>query len=560
MTPGDLTPPSDLESRLRFETLIADLSSRFDNAPVEEVDGGIEDAQSRVCLFFDLDLSALWLWSPDDRSEPTRPHLCCRLGGAPVPEGMDARRSFPWCFDQIRGGKVVSLTRVDDAPPEAARDRETCHDLGLKSVLILPLSTIGSPVNGALTFASMREERDWPDHLVTRLRLVARLFADALTRKRADAALRESIARLDLATVNAGVGIWSVDFESLRVWVSPLMREQQLLDPAREITYRGLLDAVHPADRETVDQAMRHASQTDTLLFVEYRIVQPDGTLRWIAARGRRSGSGGGEPYRLLGVSMDVTERKTSEAEVEKQRARILHANRAAQTSVLTASLAHELSQPLAAILTNAQAGLRLMERDNPDIEELREILGDIVSDDKRAAAVIDGLRATLRREGGVRTRIDLVDTIRGVLRLVHNELTDQGIELRARMDFDGAVLADRTQVQLVVLNLVTNAVEAMRTVPVPRRRLDVTATRSGPGEALVTVRDSGPGIPENQRRKMFEAFWTTRPPEIGLGLQISRSIVQSHGGRLWFTDNPDHGATFHFTLPLANGPGSVGK
>jgi two-component system, LuxR family, sensor kinase FixL len=237
---------------------------------------------------------------------------------------------------------------------------------------------------------------------------------------------------------------------------------------------------------------------------------------------------------------------------MQRLRLHLWHADRVAQTGAITASLAHELNQPLTAILSNAQAGLRFMDGGNPDLGEIRAILTDIVHDDKRAGAVIGGLRNMLRRKETERERINLRETIEQVLFLVHSELVGQQVELRQRLDPDSLVLADQGQVQQVILNLVMNAVQAMQGQPAGQRRLELTLTRTHTGEALVAVRDSGPGIPENQLGKLFEAFWTTKNQGLGIGLHISRSIVESHGGHLSFTNNLDQGATFSFTLPMA--------
>jgi C4-dicarboxylate-specific signal transduction histidine kinase len=227
------------------------------------------------------------------------------------------------------------------------------------------------------------------------------------------------------------------------------------------------------------------------------------------------------------------------------------HTDRVAQTGAITASLAHELNQPLTAILSNAQAGLRFLDGGNADLGEIRAILVDIVHDDKRAGTIISGLRTMLRRKETPRERTNLAHTIEEVLALVHSELVSRHVDLRQRLEPGAWVLADKGQVQQVMLNLLMNAAEAMQDQPADQRPLELTLTRTDTGEALVAVRDSGPGIPEDQQDKLFEAFWTTKPMGLGIGLPISRSIIESHGGRLFFTNNPDQGATFSFTLPL---------
>jgi PAS domain S-box-containing protein len=251
-------------------------------------------------------------------------------------------------------------------------------------------------------------------------------------------------------------------------------------------------------------------------------------------------------------VHRDVSARKKTEAELERLRMDIWHAHRVAQTGAISASLAHELNQPLAAILSNAQAGVRLMSREDPDLDEIRAILTDIVQDDKRAAAVIHGLRAMLRRKETRRETLDLTKTTREVLALAHSELIAHDIDVVLRPESDFLLSADKAQIQQVILNLVMNAIEAMEGLPPERRRLEVSLTPNTAGEVLLAVRDWGPGIPESEQQSVFDAFRSTKPQGMGIGLMICRSIIESHGGNLWFANNEDQGVTFFVTLPLS--------
>ena len=180
----------ELEARLRFETLIADLSLKFINLPASEVDREIEDAQRRVCQCLGLDLSALWQWSAESPGFLALTHLYRSLEGPPTPEPMDAQEYFPWCLQQLMAGKVVAVSSMEELPPEAARDREVCRQWGIKSNLTIPLSAGGGPLIGALGFNVMKEERLWPEALVKRLQLVAQIFANAITRNAPDQVLQ----------------------------------------------------------------------------------------------------------------------------------------------------------------------------------------------------------------------------------------------------------------------------------------------------------------------------------------------------------------------------------
>jgi two-component system sensor kinase FixL len=251
----------------------------------------------------------------------------------------------------------------------------------------------------------------------------------------------------------------------------------------------------------------------------------------------------------LTGFVRDMSERRRSEEQLLQLRQQLWHTDRVAQTGAITASLAHEINQPLAAILSNAQAGLRFMAGENFDREEIREILTDIVNDDKRAGAVISGLRTLLQRRETQREQIRLADTIQEVFTLLHGELLSRQVECSLRLESDCQVMADKPQIQQVILNLAMNAMEAMNDQPAGQRQLQVTLTHDSAGTAQVAVYNSGPGIPEDQQGKLFEAFWTTKEQGMGIGLPIARSIIESHGGRIWLASNPDRGVTFYLTL-----------
>jgi C4-dicarboxylate-specific signal transduction histidine kinase len=246
----------------------------------------------------------------------------------------------------------------------------------------------------------------------------------------------------------------------------------------------------------------------------------------------------------------DVTERKRLAAETRRLQIELVHADRVTRTGALTASLAHELNQPLAAILSNAQAALRFLAQEKPDLGEIREILTDIVRDDKRASAVISGLRTMLRRQEPVRVGLDVAGTIREVLVLLNSELLTHQVEVTADFEAGCSVLADKAQLQQVVLNLVMNAIQAMQGQAAEERRLALSVSRTGEGEVRVAVRDAGVGIPEEKLATVFNPFWTTKDQGMGLGLAVCRAILEAHGGAIWVEPNQDRGVTFFFRLP----------
>jgi two-component system sensor kinase FixL len=693
MSTGEPAPlaTSSLGSRLEFETLLADLSSRFINLPPADVDRQIEGAQRRICEHLGLDMSSLWQWSTAACTTLVLTHLCQLQDGPPIPERMAADEYFPWVQKQALAGRTTTLCSMAELPAEAARDGETYRHLGIKSALVIPLSVGGEKLVGAVSFNSLRAERDWPDTLVGRLQLVAQVFANALARKHSDEALRESEARLSLAADAAEAGLWILDYRTRAFWATERARAIFGYSPDDVVSLERVESSVHPDDWDLVRGAIERSARAGEPLAVEYRIALP-GTdrVRWISSRGRPQLTPTGEPERLMGISIDVTERRraeealrTSEArlsagaelaglgfyevdfgagsmyiddrmhdvcgispDLEKglqplefwmehlhpdDRARVLglreqlqdgrlerfsleyrylhpargerwiqhvagarsrgaggraartygvlrditprkkaeeelarlrtdiwHAHRVAQTGAIAASLAHELNQPLAAILSNAQAGVRLLAGQDPDLDEIREILTDIVHDDKRAADVIVGLRAMLRRKGTQRERLNLATTMRDVLALARSELLAHAIEVELRADGDFPLSADRGQIQQVMLNLVTNAIEAMADQPSERRRLEISLESPAAGTVLLAVRDRGRGIPEDEQTRVFDAFWTTKEHGMGIGLPICRTIIESHGGHLWFANNEDYGVTFFVSLPVSTHPDPI--
>ncbi len=304
-----------VKEQLQFETLLSEVSAGFVNVPAERLDSVIQDAQRRICEFLEVDLSALWQLSVENPDTMYLTHLFRPLGGPQVPERMEAKEYFPWNLQQLKAGKVIAIS-TEEAPKEAARDQEVWRHYGIKSLLNFPLSVGGDLLIGVLTFAAMREERTWPEPLVKQLQLIARVFADAIARKRADHELHESAVRLSLATDAAGAGLWIMDLDTTRVWVSEKTRELFHFRADEILTYNNFFERIHPDDHEGVKRAMQEALQTGKELKCDYRIILPNGDIRWIVANGRRYPET--NPTRLMGASVDITQRKEMEESVRK--------------------------------------------------------------------------------------------------------------------------------------------------------------------------------------------------------------------------------------------------
>jgi len=318
MTSQGTVARSDLEERLRFESMLTELSSNFVNLAPDAVDAEIIEAQRRVCESLGIDMSTLWQWSPEPPHDLVMTHLYRPLGGPPVPEKMDATGFFPWCQENILAGRTICLRSIGDAPPEAATDIEMWRHFGIKSALTFPLSAGGGPVFGALGFNTQTRELAWPEEIVSRLRLVSQVLANALDRKRKDAYLRESQERLLLAAESAAIGMWAFDVAEQRFWANERGREIFGFAGDEEITLKRFLDSVHPDCRRVVKDAVSRAIDEGSPVDIEYRFVMPDGTERWAHSCGRIQGASAVRTKRLLGATIDVTERKSAEGELRR--------------------------------------------------------------------------------------------------------------------------------------------------------------------------------------------------------------------------------------------------
>jgi two-component system sensor kinase FixL len=254
------------------------------------------------------------------------------------------------------------------------------------------------------------------------------------------------------------------------------------------------------------------------------------------------------------GADTDVTERKRAEQESFDARREMLRMERLSRMGELTASLAHELNQPLTAILSNAQAGLRFLQSEKPDLNELREILQDISSDDKRAGSVIRSLRAMMKQEEREREPLSINEMVREVVTLFHSEAVLRNVVIDMELTESlPPLLADKIQLQQVVLNLMMNAAEAMDHEAPERRKIFLKTRRTDHGAIQVAIQDCGPGIEQEKLDRVFQPFFTTKGAGLGMGLSFSRSIIEAHGGRLWAENNRDKGATFYFELPVTS-------
>ena len=376
--------------------------------------------------------------------------------------------------------------------------------------------------------------------------------------RRSKEALRVSEERMSLAVERAQMAVWDWDVTSDRVWMTEEGRKFFDFEPGEPLHYANLAGRVHPDDAAVRATAILHALETRGSYEAEYRIVLPDGSVRWIAARGHSPTSGGVDaPPRILGVSIDITRQKLAAAEAQLQREELAHLSRVATLSALSGSLAHELGQPLASIFNNARAGQRFLSKDAPDLVELRAIFADIVSEDRRAGEIIASLRTMLRRGEVARQLVSVNDSLDELLRLTRSDLIARGVSISTLTTGDlPPAMTDRVQLQQVVLNLIVNACDAMASNPPEARNLTLT-TFLAQNEVRIGVLDCGVGLPDDVET-LFQPFHTTKEGGLGMGLSICRTLVTSHGGRLWAERRAEGGAAFYVALPLANDDGEI--
>jgi two-component system, LuxR family, sensor kinase FixL len=275
--------------------------------------------------------------------------------------------------------------------------------------------------------------------------------------------------------------------------------------------------------------------------------------VRWIVSRGRVEFDGAGKPILARGVSHDITNRKEAEQELQNLRREIAHVDRVSVMGQLASALAHEINQPLGAILRNAEAAELFMQDKSPDLDEIRAILADIRKDDQRAGNVIDRMRGLLKRQDLHKRPVDVDELVGEVAALVRSDATARHIRLElAVADNLPPVFGDLVHLQQVLLNLIVNGMDALDDANREDRRVSVTAALDGSRTVEIAVSDSGPGIPADKLTHIFDPFFTTKPKGMGMGLPISQTIIAAHNGRLWAENRDEGGASFRFTLPIA--------
>lgn len=374
-------------------------------------------------------------------------------------------------------------------------------------------------------------------------------------RDKTEQTLRERDERVGLAAETANLALWTVDFENRQSWMSDKGRALFGFGRDEVFSRESFLARVHPEDREKVDGSIEKARSGSDGFGIEYRLLRPDGGIRSLVAHGRYLRNDRGQITELIGVAADVTSQINAGRELRLQREEITRLNRFATVGEMAASLAHELNQPLAAIISNAHAGMRFIDKGAGRPDSIREILVDVAEDAQRANDIIRNVRNAIRKDNSNRKRLDTNRIIKTVVDMVRPDVAADLSRIETDLEENlPAVEGDPTQIQQVLINLVNNAFEAMRDIPIDRRIVEIVTERDGGGAIKISVRDHGPGVEAENRERVFEQFFTTKEEGLGMGLAIVRSIIEAHGGSI-FTDNVDGGgARFSFVLPIANG------
>jgi PAS domain S-box-containing protein len=411
---------------------------------------------------------------------------------------------------------------------------------------------------------------------------------DITERKRVEEELRESERRYRYIFDSAGVSIWEEDFSQVKAAIDELkatdigdFREYVATHPE---FVRKTVPLVKVIDVNSATVKLFNANSKGQLLVSLQKIFLPETEEVFAAelialAEGRTSFESetvlqtvnGHRLTVLFGITfptqpakldsvlvtmMDITERKRAEEELQKTQAELAHVARVTTMGELTSSIAHEVNQPLAAIVTNGNACLRWLSNDPPNVEEARQTVTRMVKDGHRASEVVGRIRAFFRKTAPERVRVDINQLIEDVIAMVSSELRRNRVRVRTELPDDlPRVLCDQIQLQQVLLNLVINAIEAMSAVSGPRELL-IMSRRDETGNVSVAVQDTGMGFDEQNAAQLFNAFFTTKSQGLGMGLSISRTTIEAYGGRLWATRNDAGGATFQFTLPTTNGTG----
>ena len=532
---------SALTQRLRFESFLLDLSAAFARAPAHQVAAQIDVWLRKLAVMIRVDRCTLWEIGPEG-GEVRLLHTYAAPGLPPPMQGGTAQQ-MSWVTEQYRRGNVIVWSRIPQDICEAAvGERAWASSIGAKSALCIPMAA-GSTTR-SIVFVSVKGHRRWPAALIKRLRLVGEIFSSAIARQRVEASLQTSESRnrailealTDMMFVMSPEGVY-LDFH--------VRNPSDLFVPPEKFLGKRV-DEVLPTELATPFlAAFARVSGSGAHEELRYALTI-DGERREFEAHLVLRDDGA-----IVSTVHNITERVKSRLEIERLRAELTRYGRVALLGKLTASLAHELLQPIAAASANADACRRLLENGVAKAS-LDEILLDIVDNCTRASSVIRRVRGRVPTEREPPQLLEINKLVTEVAGVLHDDLARHHVSLLLNLDpSPPGIRGDRIELQQVILNLLVNGAEAL-SHRLPGERALTIVTTHGSGEVELTVQDRGTGADDAHLRRMFEPFFTTKPGGIGMGLSICSDIIRSHGGRLWAENNAHGGMTVYCRLPQA--------
>ncbi len=541
----------EVEERLRFERLVSELVAAFATAPEDRAEALVPRWLGHLGRFLEADRVTLQVFATQQMR--LRPSYSWAAGGADPRPLILQDTEFPYAWARLQRGESVLIELLDALPAEAATDREHFERQGIAAVLAIPLALSGQ-LFGALILA-YGAPRSWPDDAIPRLRWVGEMFANVVARKTAEGEMRQAevLNAAVLASLPGATAILDRHGSVVKVSGGWLHGPPEPSAPFRRLELgtdyvelcRQLCDTGDNATEmhQGVASVLNGSRDQFSAAYPKFGDGEPQWVEVWVLRLARREG---GAVIRAL----DVTASKRAELEATRNRNDLAHMVRVATMGELTASIAHELNQPLTAILANVYAARRMLAAGASDLGDLGDILADIGRDDRRAADIVQRMRALLKK-GELELRpLDLNDLVRDVLRLVNGDLMLRRASTVLELDTAlPAVHGDRVHLQQVVLNLILNALDAMEDGNGKEPRLTIRTMGNGV-DVGIAVSDEGAGIPSDRLDRIFDAFYTTKPNGLGMGLSIARTILDAHGGRLWAANNAGGGATVAFSLP----------
>jgi two-component system, LuxR family, sensor kinase FixL len=381
------------------------------------------------------------------------------------------------------------------------------------------------------------------------------LGGEALRARQLALALEASEQQISHAAQAARLGFWVLKYARNEVWATEQMRALFGFTKSERLRLEDFIQRLHPDDRNMAQQMLAQAAQGDGKYRVEHRVVLPNGQQHWLLCQGSVEFDGSGQPLRLLGVSMNLVDEKQTDLQAAVHRNEVTHLLRAASLGELSSALAHELYQPLSAILSNAQAAQLLIARGNFELKHIREILEDIVQDDKRASEVISRMRTLMKKGEFNPEELQANELIQEVTKLMRYDLMAHKVRVVTEMAAAlPTVRGDRIQLQQVLINLVLNAIDAMSQKAESSRTITLRTEAAEQNFIQISVADTGTGVQPGAEEQIFQPYYSTKPNGLGLGLSLSRTILLAHGGRLWSENGAFGGAIFYLTIPEFRG------